>query len=159
MLLSSLTALALIVAANLTAWAAGRLLRERFAAPLDFGITLKDGSRLLGDHKTWRGLLAGSLACGLTARAFGYAFMLGVQCGALSLLADALSSFVKRRLHRAPGDDVPGLDQLPEALLPLWFLSNPLRLSIAASFLVALVFLFLNLTFVRLRRHGVRYSS
>jgi hypothetical protein len=51
------------------------------------------------------------------------------------------------------------LDQLPEALLPLWFLSKPLGLSVVACLIVALVFFCLNLMFLRLRHHGVRYSS
>src|SRR3989454_11668937 len=32
--------------------------------PIDFGRTLRDGERLFGDGKTWRGLVGGTLAGG-----------------------------------------------------------------------------------------------
>jgi hypothetical protein len=77
-----------------------------------------DGERLLSDHKTRRGLLPGTLGCGLTAMLTGPGFALGASFGALSLTGDALSSALKRRLRLAPGAEIPGLDQLPEAVLP-----------------------------------------
>jgi len=131
---------------------AGKLLRNRGAAPLDGGTTLRDGARLLGSHKTWRGFLAGLLASALTAWAVGYSLALGVQFGALSLAADALSSFIKRRLHRAPGTNVPGLDQLPEALVPLLVLGRPLGIGVNGAIAVSLVFMGLNLILLRPRR-------
>jgi CDP-diglyceride synthetase len=146
-----LTALALLVLANTAPWAAGRLLRSRGAAPLDCGATLADGSRLLGDHKTWRGLIAGALACGLATQWLGQGWALGIAFGALSLAADAASSFVKRRLRRAPGTEIPGLDQLPEALLPLGVLSRPLGLPLLEGLAVAIVFLLLDLAVMRMR--------
>lgn len=84
-------------------------------APLDFGRTLQDGERVLGDGKTIRGFVAGTLAgtfAGglvslfyllpffpnqLTQFAAGFAMSLGTLCG------DALGSFVKRRMHVGSG--------------------------------------------------------
>jgi CDP-archaeol synthase len=146
-----LSALFLVVVANIAPWAAGRLLAGRYAWPLDCGATLSDGTRALGDHRTWRGLLAGALGCGLTARLLGESFLLGLEFGALSLAADAASSFVKRRRRLAPGTEVLGLDQLPEALLPLMVLSTPLGIGLLGSVFVAIVFLSLNLAVMRLR--------
>ncbi len=77
--------------------------------------------------------------------------MLGMAFAALSLAADAASSFVKRRLRLAPGAEVPALDQIPEALLPLLVLAKPLGISVAAAFAVAVAFLCLDVVTVKLR--------
>ncbi len=112
-------ALALLMFANsapvVVSWLAGR----HAAWPIDFGITLRDGERLLGAHKTWRGLLAAALACGAAAPALGLPALPSAGLGSLAMTGDAVSSFVKRRLRRSPGAWLPGLDQLPEAVLPL----------------------------------------
>jgi hypothetical protein len=146
-----LIGLGLVVAANVAPWAAGRLSASRFNLPLDFGATLRDGSRLFGDHKTWRGLLAGVLCCALAAQLLGRGYALGLAFGALSLAADTASSFAKRRLRVAPGYELPLLDQLPEALLPLTVLSRPLQLGLLECFGVAFVFSLLDLATARLR--------
>jgi len=51
-----LKALTLLGAAHMAPWAAGYFLGGRLAQPIDAGMTLRDGRRLLGDHKTWRGV-------------------------------------------------------------------------------------------------------
>jgi CDP-archaeol synthase len=51
--------------ANVMPWALAWLCRGRGAAPLDLGLRLPDGARLLGDHKTWRGLAGSVVACAL----------------------------------------------------------------------------------------------
>ncbi len=104
-------------------------------APIDFGKTWKDGHRILGDGKTWRGLFAGTFL-GMTA-GFGlavvakylhtseYAF-LGVTdfegfpmmililfslCFG-ALVGDIIESFFKRRLGKDRGQDWIPFDQL-----------------------------------------------
>src|ERR1700687_3587895 len=146
-----LIALALVVVANVAPWASWRLLGARFNLPLDFGRTLADGSRLLGDHKTWRGLVAGVLACALLAQCRGRGWALGLAFGSLSLAADIGSSYAKRRLSIAPGREFPILDQLPEAVLPLIVLAQPLELTTLECFGVAAVFSLRDLATVRLR--------
>lgn len=143
--------LVLVMTANSAAWAAGRLLGTRCAAPLDFGRVQADGARLLGSHKTWRGLLAAALATGLAALLLQRGFALGSAFGALALAGDAASSYVKRRLRLAPGSEVPGLDQLPEALLPLLILQRPLGLGVPGCLLVAAVFGVFDIAVQRLR--------
>lgn len=145
--------LALLAAAHTGAWAAGRLLGPRFAAPIDAGVMLADGQRLLGDHKTWRGVVAGVLACTLLAPLLGYPLQIAVAFAILALTADAVSSFVKRRLRCAPGTEIPGLDQLPEALLPLLVLSRPLGIGLADVGILTAVFVLLDLAAMRLRHH------
>lgn len=146
-----LDALLLVIVANLAPWAAGRLLPRRWRSPLDGGAALADGSRLLGDHKTWRGLAAGILACALVARLLRQPLLLGAAFGALALAADAASSFLKRRLRLRPGTEIPGLDQLPEALMPLLVLARPLGLGFTDAIAVASAFMLLDLATLRLR--------
>jgi CDP-2,3-bis-(O-geranylgeranyl)-sn-glycerol synthase len=152
-----LGALLLVVAANFAPWATARCFAGYWRAPLDGGATFPDGSRLLGDHKTWRGLIVGTLACGVVARLLQFPLLLGIAFGLLSLAADSASSFVKRRLRLRPGAEIPGLDQLPEALVPLLVLSRPLGLRPTDSVVIAMVFLLLDLVVIRLR-HPVQRS-
>lgn len=143
-------ALLLLVLANAAPWAMARLLGRRFAQPLDFGCRLRDGHRLLGDHKTWRGLVAGTLLCAIAAPWLGLPWMIGAGFGAASLVGDALSSSIKRRLALAPGTAVSGLDQLPEALLPLLLCARPLELRMAGVVAVTGAFVVLNLVATRI---------
>jgi hypothetical protein len=151
-----LIGLALVIVANVAPWAAGRLLGSRFNAPLDLSVRLRDGSRLFGGHKTWRGLVAGVLACALAAQLLGRGLGLGLAFGALSLAADTASSFIKRRLSAAPGYEFPLLDQLPEALLPLLVLSRPLQLGILECSGIAGVFALLDMASAHLRHRARR---
>jgi len=144
-------ALLLVIVANVAPWAAGRFFPQYWRAPLDGGATLRDGKRVLGDHKTWRGLVISTLACAVVARLLRFPLLLGAAFGALSLAADCASSFVKRRLRLRPGTEVPGVDQLPEALVPLLLLSRPLGLSFFDAMAVAVVFMLLDLAALRLR--------
>jgi CDP-2,3-bis-(O-geranylgeranyl)-sn-glycerol synthase len=151
-----LGALVLVMVANMAPWASGRLMGERLAKPLDFGATLPDGSRLLGDHKTWRGLVAGALASAVTAWLLGHPPMLGIEFATLTLMADAASSFTKRRLRLDPGAEVPALDQVPEALLPLLVLADPLGISVLEAVAIAVIFLCLDIVARPLRHWQAR---
>jgi CDP-2,3-bis-(O-geranylgeranyl)-sn-glycerol synthase len=150
-ILASGRALLLIVLANSAAWASGRVLGERWAAPLDFGYVLWDGKRLFGGHKTWRGLISGMLACAVAAPLCGSNWTVGAGFGGASLLGDALSSSIKRRLEFPPGTEIRGLDQIPEALLPLVLFASALGLGVIEVAIVLIGFLFLDLFVTRLR--------
>ncbi|HEY9183633.1 MAG TPA: CDP-archaeol synthase [Gammaproteobacteria bacterium] len=150
---SAARALLLVCLASSTAWAASFVLGRHFAAPLDFGLELPDGKRLFGSHKTWRGFAAGMFACALAAPFVGLEVVTGAAFGAAALAGDALSSAIKRRLALEPGSEVPGLDQLPEALVPLVLLAEPLELGIVEITVVALAFVALDLLATPLR-HG-----
>ena len=52
--------------------------------PIDGGRTLKDGNRMLGDGKTWNGLIGGSLTSGLLCMLMVLATSDGANAGALS---------------------------------------------------------------------------
>ena len=56
------------------------------------------------------------------------------------MLGDLLSSFLKRRFSFTSGDAVPGLDQIPEGLLPFILISPYYSLSVVYVLLFAVVF-------------------
>jgi CDP-archaeol synthase len=149
--LAATNSLLLLIISNFAPWALGRTCGNRWATPLDCGVILRDGRRLLGSHKTWRGLAAAVVACAITAELLGIQWWLGLEFAALSMLGDAISSAWKRRRGREPGEDDPGLDQLPEALLPLIVLHAPLRLGWKEVALVTVAFVVLNLVSLRVR--------
>ncbi len=116
--------------------------------PIDGGRTLGE-RRLLGDGKTWRGLLGGwlagvTVALALTAVAPDGSDLLGVDLPAFPLavvflfplgamLGDVGASFLKRRTGRERGAPFPGVDQLDFvagsllfalAAAPTWFLDT-----------------------------------
>lgn len=144
--------LLLVVTANTAAWVAARALGTHWTLPLDLGRTLRDGTPLMGDHKTWRGLIAGAIACGVAAHFLRLGFALGAAFGTLALLGDAASSFLKRRWRLPPGAQVPGLDQIPEAILPLLALQRPLQLGFIAIVCVTASFTVLDIAATRLRQ-------
>lgn len=144
-------ALALLVAANATPVIVAKLAQEHWVWPLDFGYVLPDGERLFGAHKTWRGLVTGTLAGAVAAGFMGLPSWMGAAFAAVSLFADALSSAVKRRLKLRPGTEILGLDQLGEALLPLAIFSRSLSLDGAQVAVVTVVFAVLDIALARLR--------
>ncbi len=146
-----LTPLLLIVTANAAPWAAARIFHRHWTAPLDLGKTMQDGTRLLGSHKTWRGLIAAVVACALAAQLFGLGFALGAAFGGLAILGDASSSFLKRRLRRPPGAELPGIDQIPESLLPLLAMQRPLGLGLLEILMIAAAFAALDIATTKIR--------
>ncbi|HUL39430.1 MAG TPA: CDP-2,3-bis-(O-geranylgeranyl)-sn-glycerol synthase [Methanomassiliicoccales archaeon] len=118
-------------------------------APIDKGRTWK-GKRVLGDGKTWRGLIGGVLSGVLVGYVqllmttpsdggdyLGYGPMpqaagIIVVLALGSLLGDMGGAFVKRRMGLARGEKATGLDQydfvvgaliLAAVIFPSWFLS------------------------------------
>jgi len=130
------------------------------ARPLDFGCTVR-GVRLLGDHKTWRGIVAGTAAGVLV-----YAIQAGLhRAGALRGLAlvdydawhglpgllmgvgaglgDAAKSLVKRRIGIAPGESWVGFDQL-DFMAGSYLTLAPLYLAPLAPTILALPVIFVG---------------
>ncbi|QQS54874.1 MAG: CDP-archaeol synthase [Candidatus Competibacteraceae bacterium] len=120
------------------------------ARPLDGGRVLADGYRLLGGSKTWRGVLLAPLASGVTAVLLGLPGMIGVVVGLAAMLGDLLSSFSKRRLGMAASSMAFGLDQIPEALLPLLAVSVRFNLTWSAMAWIVAGFIMLELALSRL---------
>jgi CDP-2,3-bis-(O-geranylgeranyl)-sn-glycerol synthase len=103
--------------------------------PIDFGRSWKDGRRILGDGKTWRGLLSGTflgmtVGFGLTVAASylstseyaylgltnfeGFPLMIPLLFSLCfgALLGDVIESFFKRRIGKDRGQDWIPFDQL-----------------------------------------------
>lgn len=121
------------------------VLGARLALPLDGNRLAPDGRPWLGRSKTVRGMLAGTGAGLVFAPLLGYGALLGAAFGLLAMVGDVLSSLVKRRLGIAPSGMALGLDQIPEALLPLAVLRAAFGLSWTAIALEVLAFLVLEL--------------
>jgi len=128
----SVRALVLLIVANSTPVILSRTLGGHVAAPIDGGLRLQDGTAVLGAHKTWRGMVGGSLAAGVAGTLLGWGFIRSATFGALALLGDLLSSFVKRRFGLTAGRWMPLLDQLPEALLPMLVLRSRVDLTVGS---------------------------
>jgi CDP-2,3-bis-(O-geranylgeranyl)-sn-glycerol synthase len=149
--------LLLLGVANSAPIVARRLLGDRWAAPLDFGLNFVDGRPLLGPGKTIRGVVAAVVATALAAWALGIAAQVGALVGAMSMAGDALASFAKRRLGVAPSGRATGLDQIPESLLPLLAVQGPLELSVAQIVGITVAFFVLEIPLARLAfRLGLR---
>lgn len=114
----------------------------RCATPIDGGRLLRDGRPVFGTHKTWRGLFGGALATGAVGGLLSIGMLTAATFGFSALLGDLLSSFIKRRAGYGSGRDLPLLDQVPEALLPMLALYGPLGLnlvSLCATFVAFVV--------------------
>jgi CDP-2,3-bis-(O-geranylgeranyl)-sn-glycerol synthase len=109
----------LLISANGAPILAEDALGRRWDRPLDGGRTAADGHRVLGRSATWRGVIAAVLVTAGLAWLLGESVGVGALIGLLAMAGDAASSFVKRRLGLEPGAAAPGLDQVPESLLPV----------------------------------------
>lgn len=149
--------LLLLAVANNAPIAAKRLLGTRWAFPLDGGVRLRDGRPLLGPSKTLRGVVTAVAACALSAWCLGLSPGIGAAIGAVAMAGDALSSFIKRRLAIAPSGRAFGIDQIPEALLPLLAVQWELGLSMLQVAAVTAAFVLLEVPLARLaHRIGFR---
>lgn len=86
--------------------------------PLDFGKKLKDGRRILGNGKTFRGAIVGLFLGSLTGIIIGYLLnditfylTLGILLSTGAVVGDIVASFFKRRLGWKRGKFIPLLDQ------------------------------------------------
>ncbi|MBW3582500.1 MAG: CDP-2,3-bis-(O-geranylgeranyl)-sn-glycerol synthase [Euryarchaeota archaeon] len=103
----------------------------KWDAPIDGGRARGDGTRLLGDGKTWRGLIGGAVVAALVALLqsfrpwdlvtdFGRAswgsilapLAIGFMFGLGALVGDAVKSYFKRKSGRPRGAPWIGPDQL-----------------------------------------------
>ena len=155
--MDDLVLLLLLLCANGSPIVARLLLGGRWAYPLDAGRTLADGYRLLGESKTWRGLIAAVLITTVFALAVGHSWQTGAAIGFFAMLGDSGSSFIKRRLGMPSSTMAPGLDHIPESLLPLLVCKPLLQLSWMQIMLLSVGFMVANVLLSRwLHRLGIR---
>jgi len=142
--------------------------------PVDLRMKFTDGARILGDGKTWRGLIAGlflgSLTGLLEAQLCGSAVIptqlcmdfaaLGIVLSTGTMLGDLAGSFVKRRMGMRRGHPSVVLDQLSFLLFAL-LLSIPyappgLLAVDSVAFLVVLTYLLHVISNVAANRLGLK---
>jgi len=133
--------LLLLLVANGAPILARKMLQGTWYAPLDRGKVLADGYSLFGPSKTWRGIVSSILLTMLVAPLLGMTALIGVSIAVAAMSGDLLSSFIKRRLGKAPSSQSMGLDQIPESLLPLLVVMSPLSLTIWEITAVLLLFI------------------
>ncbi|MCD6383277.1 MAG: CDP-2,3-bis-(O-geranylgeranyl)-sn-glycerol synthase [Thermoplasmata archaeon] len=135
--------------------------------PVDFKRYWKDGRRILGDGKTWRGLFGGTLSGGVvgivvvflldgrtsffTVReiygGWDYFIFISFWLAFGGLMGDMLGSFIKRRLGLKRGEKAPGLDQwdfiigafLLLLFIPSFIIRNFLSITSAVALLILLL--------------------
>lgn len=133
-------ALLLLIVANGTPVIGRKLFGRYFAYPLDFHLKAPDGYPWFGKSKTFLGILLAILFTAITAWLIGLHWQLGATIGALAMAGDLLSSFIKRRFGLPSSSQVPGVDQIPESLLPLWVCSQPLALGWLEVMIAVIIF-------------------
>ena len=121
--------------------------------PLDMGINLADGRRLIGDGVTWRGTAAGTcvgLIVGIIQGFLSGSIITGAITGLLlgfgALMGDAAGSFIKRRLKIERGRPAPILDQLDFVFGALILVSTIFVPPIDYIILIMLITLVLHLS-------------
>jgi CDP-2,3-bis-(O-geranylgeranyl)-sn-glycerol synthase len=122
--------LGLLLLANGTPLAARKLLGSRLAYPVDGDHDFIDGRPLFGSAKTMRGVVCALAVTSAAAPVVGLSWQIGLLVGSLAMVGDLFSSFLKRRLGRAPSSPLLGVDQIPEALFPLLACMRPLALTL-----------------------------
>ncbi len=137
--------LLLLLTANGAPILARLLFGNRLNAALDGGLRFIDGRPLLGPTKSWRGLIAAVLLTTFTASLIGVTWWLGALLGLLAMTGDTLASFIKRRLAIPPQGRAVGLDQIPEALLPLALLHQALGLELIQTVVITALFMLLEM--------------
>ena len=136
----------------------GRTLFPTWNTPLDFRTKI-GGKRLLGSHKTVRGVVFGisaaiiitflqNIASPTTLDVIDYSkwIRLGILLGLGALLGDAAKSIIKRQLAIAPGKPLYFIDQIDYVLgaiffaSPLYFIGwNNLLVIIIVSFILTVI--------------------
>jgi hypothetical protein len=156
-LMLGLRLLVLLAVANTAPLVAKRILGARWNWPLDGGHNFVDGRPLLGPSKTIRGALAALMTCVLVAPAVGLPLVAGALLAAGAMTGDALSSFIKRRLGIPSSGQAFGLDQVPEALVPLLLVQVVVQVPLAVMIGTTLVFFLLEPPLARMtHRLGLR---
>jgi CDP-diglyceride synthetase len=147
-----LIALILVTWANAAPVLAHLLLGARWGRPLDGGRVLPDGQPVLGGSKTWRGCAASLLTTPWIALLLGLTWGVGLALAVAAMAGDIAASFIKRRMGLRSSQSAVGLDQIPESIIPVLVLREPLSLGALDLLLVVGGFLLIDLLLTPLAR-------
>ena len=142
--------LLLVVIANGAPILAQKVFKDRFNQPLDHGIRFFDGRPLLGPSKTYRGVLASIAVTLIVAAILHIPLVTGGLFALFAMLGDMLSSFIKRRLGIDTSKMALGIDQVPEAIIPLLILRSELQLDLVEILIIVAAFFLLELPISRI---------
>ncbi|HYL33236.1 MAG TPA: CDP-archaeol synthase [Stellaceae bacterium] len=145
--------LILLAAANGAPVIGRRLLRDRFAWPLDGGVCAFDGRPLLGPSKSVRGIVLALVATAAVAPLVGLTPTVGITVAAIAMAGDLISSFIKRRFGLQSSSRAVGLDQVPESLLPALACWHTLMLDVGDIVAVTAIFFIGEIALSRLLYH------
>jgi CDP-2,3-bis-(O-geranylgeranyl)-sn-glycerol synthase len=87
-----------------------------------------------------RGIVLSLIMTLLCAPALGLDWNVGALVGAMAMVGDLFSSFLKRRMNLPASSQALGLDQIPESLFPLLAASPSFALSVSDVALGVLIF-------------------
>lgn len=143
--------------------------------PIDGGRVWRDGHRLFGDGKTWRGFIGGVIVGTIIGiiqyfiegATYDGVIVRGFLLGFGALSGDLIGSFIKRRLNIARGQPFIGMDQLgfmivgmalvivfyPITLLPMNFsldllIINPIHIQFTWENLLYYIVILFPVTFL-----------
>lgn len=131
--------------------------------PMDFGLKFR-GKRVLGSHKTIRGLIAGVTVAIITAYLQKYAFdnslyirdfcpidfndvsvfLYGGLSGLGAIIGDAVKSFFKRRIDIKPGKAWVPFDQIDYIIGGILFVLPYIQLDLIYYILIAILYLIIH---------------
>ena len=149
--------LILILVANATPVLFSFIFSHRLSLAIDFGLRLKDRQYLFGNTKTWRGLFSSLIITAIVSVLMDYDISMGLMIAALAMSGDLVSSFIKRRLKKAPSSKALLLDQIPESLFPALGVMLVVSLSLIQVMVIIVIFIIMELALSYLFYHiGVR---
>lgn len=120
---------------------AARIFGDGFSLPIDAGCVAADGRRILGDSKTWRGIVSAFLLALPVAVWLDWSPLMAFTAIALSMLGDLCSSFIKRRRGLVSSSRAIGLDQIPETGLPVVYLYSMKAITVSEGLVIVMVFI------------------
>lgn len=127
-----------------------KLAGKRFDYPIDCNRLFFDERPILGASKTFRGLIAALTISILIGSILALPLLTSLLFGALSMVGDMTSSFIKRRLGLRSSAMALGLDQIPESLFPLVGCQVLLGINAEQIFSIVLAFFFIELILSRI---------
>ncbi len=124
-------------------------------APLDLGRSWQ-GARIFGDHKTWRGLISGTIFAAFigwvqyrfiatSPEPLWFILLATGAMGFGALLGDAIKSFIKRRRGIASGNAWVPFDQIDYIVGGLIFAGLFIRLGVSQIILIFIIYFGLHL--------------
>ncbi|VAW64509.1 hypothetical protein MNBD_GAMMA09-916 [hydrothermal vent metagenome] len=149
--------LLMIIVANGSPIIIRNLLRNKWNYAVDADMVFINGQPLFGTSKTWRGIIASLCITAIVGIILGYSIQTGIMISSLAMAGDMSSSFIKRRLKRAPSSMAPLLDQVPESFLPALVMMQSFGLNLFSVFMLIAVFIIFELSISKiLYRLGLR---